>query len=87
MSTTRYRPEVEIFIPDAAIAARHATLFARERRFYVARHPDVGGEAGMARYVLRVRGRTVTTTQELRDSDDILVGRTALKFVTKKQRD
>ena len=39
----------------------------------------------MARYVLRVRGRTVESTMELRDNDDILVGRTALKFITKKK--
>ena len=76
---------IGIFIPDAAIAGRHATLFGRERRFYVARHPDIGGEAGMARYVLRVRGRTVESTMELRDNDDILVGRTALKFITRKK--
>ncbi len=87
LSKTRYRPDVEIFIPDAAIAPRHATLFGRERRFYVARHPDAGGPAGLARYVLRVRGKTVTTTQELHDSDDILIGRTALKFITRKKSD
>ena len=85
LSHTSYRPEVQIFIPDAAIAARHATLFAKERRFYIARHPDTGGQAGIARYVLRVRNRSVESTHELRDNDDILIGRTALKFVTKKQ--
>lgn len=85
LAHTSYRPEVQIFVPDAAIAARHATLFAKERRFYIARHPDTGGQAGMARYVLRVRNRSVESTHELRDNDDILIGRTALKFVTKKQ--
>lgn len=53
----------------------------------MARHPDAGGPAGLARYVLRVRGKTVTTTQELHDSDDILIGRTALKFITRKKSD
>jgi hypothetical protein len=77
---TRYRPVVEIFIPDASIAAQHAKLYAKEGHFYIARHPDVGGQAGLARYVLRVRGKTVTTSAELRDSDDILIGRTALVF-------
>lgn len=85
ISKTSYRPEIEIFIPDAAISSRHATLFGRERRFYIARHSDIGGEGGMARYVLRVRGRTVESTMELRDNDDILVGRTALKFITKNK--
>lgn len=83
---TRYRPEVEIFIPDAAIAARHATLFAKDGRFYVARHPEVAGQAGQARYLLRVRNRAVATTCELRDSDDILIGRTALRFVARANR-
>jgi MFS family permease len=81
---TRYRPEIEIFIPDAAIAPRHAILFGKEGRFYLARHPDVGGQAGLARYVMRVRGKTVTNSQELFNSDDILIGRTALRFVTRR---
>ena len=74
-----------IFIPDAAIAAQHAVLFGKEGRFYVARHAEVGGQAGLARFVLRVRGKTVTTSQELRDNDDVLVGRTALKFTSRKK--
>lgn len=81
---TRYRPEIEIFIPDAAIAPCHAILFGREGRFYVARHPEAGGQAGLARYVLRVRGKTVTNSQELFSADDILIGRTALKFVARR---
>lgn len=78
-------PGSSIFIPDAAIAARHAVLFGKEGRFYVARHAEAGGQAGLARFVLRVRGKTVTTTQELRDNDDVLVGRTALKFTSRKK--
>lgn len=81
---TRYRPEVEIFVPDATIAAHHAVLFGKEGKFYLARHPDAGGQAGLARYVVRVRGKTVTSSFELRDTDDILIGRTALKFATKR---
>ncbi|MGD0577819.1 MAG: FHA domain-containing protein [Bryobacteraceae bacterium] len=77
--------EIGIFIPDAAIAAHHAVLFGKEGRFYVARHAEVAGQAGLARFVLRVRGKTVTTSQELRDNDDILVGRTALKFTSRKK--
>jgi len=85
LSKTRYRPDIQIFIPDAAIAGHHAILFGKDGRFYVGRHKDTGGQAGLARYLVRVRGKTVTTSQELRDNDDILVGRTALKFVTKKK--
>jgi hypothetical protein len=72
-----------IFIPDAAVAPRHAVLFGQRGRFYLARHPEIGGQAGLAHFVLRLRGRTVVKTGELRDSDDILVGRTALKFTSR----
>jgi hypothetical protein len=84
MSRSRYRPEIDIFIPDAGIAARHAILLGKGGRFYLARHPNSSDQASLARYQLRVRGKTVATTQELRDSDDILVGKTALKFVTRR---
>lgn len=80
VSKTSYRPDVQVFIPDAAIAPRHAVVYAQNGRFHLARHPDTGGEAGLARYVLRVRGKSVVRAQELRDSDDILIGRTALRF-------
>jgi hypothetical protein len=83
---TRYRPEIEIYIPDAAIAPRHATLFAKDGHFYVARHADVANAGGQARYLLRVRGRAVGTSAELRHSDDIMVGRTALRFLARTGR-
>ena len=81
---TRYEPGASIFIPDAALAPRHAVLFAKEGRFYIARHPDTGGAAGIARWVLRVRGKTVTTSLELQEQDDLLVGKTALRFSARK---
>lgn len=84
-SQTRYRPEIGIFIPDASIAPRHARLFGKAGRFYVARHVDLAGTATLARYVLRVRGKTVTGFQELHDADDILIGRTALCFVARRK--
>jgi hypothetical protein len=85
LSKTRYRPDVEIFIPDAAIASRHATLFGRDGSFYIARHQDSSGPAGLAKYVLKVGGKTVTTSHQLRNADDILIGRTALRFVTRRK--
>jgi len=85
LNKTAFAVGVQVFIPDAAIAARHAILFGKDGRFYIARHPDINNPQGLARYVLRVRGRTVTTSQELRAGDDILVGRTAIKFLTKKE--
>jgi hypothetical protein len=69
-----------VFIPDSAVAPRHAVLFGQRGQFYLARHPDISGQAGLAHFVLRLRGRTVVKSGELRDSDDILIGRTALKF-------
>ena len=86
VTRSRYRPEIDIFIPDAAVAARHAILLGKGGRFYLARHPSAADQASMARFQLRVRGKTVVTSQELRGSDDILVGRTALKFVVRKEK-
>ena len=85
MTHSRYRPEIDIFIPDAGVAPRHAILLGKDGRFYVARHPGASDQASLARFQLRVRGKTVVTSQELRNSDDILVGRTALRFVTRKE--
>lgn len=85
LNKTAFAVGVQVFIPDAAIAPRHAILFGKDGRFYIARHPDINNPQGLARYVLRVRGRTVTTSQELKAGDDILVGRTAIKFLTKKE--
>jgi hypothetical protein len=84
LQKTRFAVGLQVLIPDSAIASRHAVLFGQEGRFYVARHRDINNPAGMARYVLRVRGKSVITAQELHDGDDILIGRTAVKFVSRK---
>lgn len=84
-SDTRFQPGADIFVPDASMAPRHAVIFSKEGRFYVARHPDAGGAPGIAKYILRVRGKTVTASQELNEADDILIGRTALRFTAKRQ--
>jgi hypothetical protein len=76
----RYQQGADICIPDASIAPRHAVLFSREGRFYIARHPDAAGTEGIAKFVLRIRGKTIVTSQELHPSDDLLIGRTALRF-------
>ncbi|NYF78666.1 FHA domain-containing protein [Granulicella arctica] len=81
---SRFQQGVDIFVPDSFLSARHAVLFSKDGRYFIARHPDAGGPAGIAKFVLRVRGKTVTTSQELHESDDILVGRTALRFTSKK---
>lgn len=84
---SRFQQGVDIFVPDSFLAPRHAVLFSKDGRYFIARHPDAGGPAGIAKYVLRVRGKTVTTSQELHESDDLLVGRTALRFTSKKNHD
>ncbi|GGG67784.1 FHA domain-containing protein [Edaphobacter dinghuensis] len=84
---SRFQQGVDIFVPDSFLSPRHAVLFSKEGRYFIARHPDAGGPAGIAKFILRVRGKTVTTSQELHESDDILVGRTALRFSSKKLHD
>jgi pSer/pThr/pTyr-binding forkhead associated (FHA) protein len=84
---SRFQQGVDIFVPDSFLSSRHAVLFSKEGRYFIARHPDAGGAAGIAKFILRVRGKTVTTSQELHESDDILVGRTALRFSSKKLHD
>ena len=79
---SRFQQGADIFVPDSMLCPRHAVLFSKDGRYFIARHPDAGGPAGIAKFVLRVRGKTVTTSQELHASDDILVGRTALRFFT-----
>jgi hypothetical protein len=86
LAVSRYRPEIDIFLPDTAIAAKHAILFGKDGRFYLARHPDASDEPALARYQLRVRAKTVVKSVELHDRDDILIGRTALRFVTRKDK-
>jgi MFS family permease len=66
LSRSRYRPEIDVFIPDTGIASRHAILLGKGGRFFVARHPSASDEASIARYQLRVRGKTVVTSQECR---------------------
>lgn len=41
LNKTAFAVGVQVFIPDAAIAPRHAILFGKDGRFYIARHPDI----------------------------------------------
>jgi len=85
-SDTRFQQGVEVHLPDSSVAARHAVIFSRDGRFFIARHPDAAGSEGVARYILRVKGKTVVSSQELSPGDDLLIGRTALRFESRKQR-
>ena len=82
---TRFQQGADVCLPDSSIAPRQAVVFSREGRFFIARHPDAAGAEGMAKYVLRVKGKTVVSSQELRPGDDVLIGRTALRFESRRQ--
>ncbi len=82
---TRFQQGADIVIPDSAIAPRHAVVFSKDGRFYIARHPDAGGAEGVAKFVLRIKGKTVLSSQELHPLDDLLIGRTALRFESKRK--
>ena len=79
-----FQQGADIWLPDAAIAPRHAVLFSKDGRYFIARHPDASGQEGVAKYVLRIKGKSVISSQELRPSDDLLIGRTALRFESRK---
>ena len=81
---TMFQQGADIWLPDAAIAARHAVVFSKGGRYFIARHPDAAGPEGVAKYVLRIKGKTVVSSQELHPSDDLLIGRTALRFESGK---
>lgn len=81
---SKFQQGADICIPDSAVAPRHAVVFSKDSRYFIARHPDAGGPEGVAKYVLRVKGKTVISSQELHPSDDVLIGRTALRFDSRK---
>ena len=82
---TRFQQGADIVIPDSAIAPRHAVVFSKDGRFFIARHPDASGPEGVAKFVLRIKGKTVMTSQELHPDDDLLIGRTALRFENRRK--
>lgn len=81
----RFQQGVDIYIPDSSVAPRHAVIFHKNGRYFIARHPDASGPEGISKYVLRIKGKTVVNSQELHPADDLLIGRTALRFESKKQ--
>ena len=83
-SGSKFQQGADICIPDSAVAPRHAVVFSKDGRYFIARHPDAGGPEGIAKYVLRVKGKTVVSSQELHPADDVLIGRTALRFDSRK---
>ena len=69
-----------MFLPDEAVALRHAILTGRNGRFYIERHPESVDPQGFFNYVLQVGGRKLEGTQVLHSGDEILIGGTRLRF-------
>lgn len=82
---TVYARAVDVYIPDAMVASRHAVLFAKSKRFYIQLHPENVGPQGQPLSPLQVNRANVTATRELRDRDEIVVGQTLLRFVSREQ--
>lgn len=86
LSKTSYGRDVDIYLPDALVAPRHARLYGKNGRFFVTRHPDIMSEAGLRRFVLRVQDRSITAPYELTDDSLMVLGRTTLMFAAKKDK-
>ena len=82
---TFFRRAVQIHIPDAMIFPRHAVLSVENGRFFVEQHPENQGAAGQPMAPLLVRSVNVVDRRELRNDDDLVVGRTLLRFSTRKR--
>jgi hypothetical protein len=82
---TLYARPVDVYIPDAMVAKRHAALFAQGKRFYIQQHPENVGPQGQPLSPLQVNNANVTSTKELRDQDEIVIGQTLLRFSSRKQ--
>jgi hypothetical protein len=82
---TMYGRPVDIYIPDAMVAKRHAILFATSKRFFIQQHQDNVGPQGQPLATLQHNQANVTTTRELRDGDEVVVGQTLLRFTSRKQ--
>jgi hypothetical protein len=85
-SATMYRQDVQIYVPDAMVAPRHAILFAAKKRFFIQLHPDNTGPHGQPLEALQVGDANVVGTREIRNGDELAVGQTLLRFVTKRKQ-
>lgn len=86
MSMSMYSRDVQIYIPDAMVAPRHALLYEQRKRFFIQQHPDNVGPQGQPEAPLQLGRMNVVGTRELRDGDELIVGQTLLTFRTKKKR-
>ena len=84
-NATLYARAVDIYLPDARAARRHAVLSAQRKRFYLEPHPENVGPQGQPLSVLQVNNVNVTATRELHDRDEVIVGQTLLRFVSRQK--
>jgi hypothetical protein len=82
---TMYARAIDVYIPDAMVAKRHAILFTNGKRFYLQQHPDNSGPQGQPLSPLQVNRTNVTAPRELRDGDELVLGQTLLRFASRKQ--
>jgi hypothetical protein len=82
---TMYARAVDIYLPDAMVAKRHAVLYAAGKRFYLQQHPENVGPHGQPLSPLQVNRANLTAPRELRDGDEIVLGQTLLRFSSRKR--
>lgn len=80
-----YRPEVEIYLPDAMVAERHAKLYSQGRQFYLARHENIAGLQGQ-KYYLEVNGMPVKSPVAIHDGDTLVIGGTTMTIESRQRR-
>ena len=86
MTSTMYAQAVHVYVPDAMVSPRHAVLLARKKRFYVQLHPENANQVGQPLQPLLLGDETVTGNgRELRNGDEIVVGQTLLRFLTRRK--
>jgi hypothetical protein len=75
----------QVYIPDAMVAPRHAILFASKKRFFVQLHADNTGQQGQPLEPLQLDNTNIAGTRELHTGDELIVGQTLLRFMTKRK--
>jgi hypothetical protein len=84
MTSTMYAQDVQIYIPDAFVNPRHAIVLARKKHFYLQLHPENADRVGQPLNPLQLGNEVVTGNgRELRNGDEIIIGQTLLRFLTR----
>ena len=81
-----YGQEVQIYIPDAMVNARHAVITGQKGQFFIEQHPENRGAQGQPLYPLQLRGQDIVMPQHLKHGDDLVIGQTLLRFETRKKQ-